>query len=165
MLIQEQTFDILLWGGRMKTVKELKQEIEKVIKPGYTYQTNLSWTERLISINHGVGIGAKLVQKDNKMVYEFIVDTQFVSSKEITYDEICMCKDIIDILEKNRNFVLKRLKKYTVEEYEQEQLERKQKQESFIKFLDSLVYNSKSRKDYEDYEFVEDRIDIEEDEA
>lgn len=27
----------------MKTVKELKQEIEKVMISGYTYQTNLSW--------------------------------------------------------------------------------------------------------------------------
>lgn len=144
----------------MKTVKELRQEIDKVIIPGYTYHTNLSWTERLVSINHGVGIGAKLVQKDNKMVYEFIVDTQFVGTKEITYDEICMCKDIIDILEKNRNFVLRRLKKYTVEEYEQEQIEFSRKQEQFIKFLDSLVHTKKELAEYGDYEFVEDKIDI-----
>ena len=149
----------------MKTVKELKLEIDKVIKPGYLYQTNLSWTERLISINHGVGIGAKLVKKDNKMVYEFIVDTQFVGSKEITYDEICMCKDIIDIFEKNKNFVLRRLKKYTVEEYEKEQIEFEKRQENFIKFLDSLVHESKIQKEYEDYEFIEDKIDIEEGEV
>lgn len=36
----------------MQTVKELKQEIDKVIIPGYTYQTNLSWLERLVSISH-----------------------------------------------------------------------------------------------------------------
>ena len=146
----------------MKTVRELKQEIDKVIVSGNTYQANLSWTERLISINHGVGIGAKLIKKDNKMVYEFIVDTQFVGSKEITYDEICMCKDIIDILEKNRNFVLRRLKKYAVEEYEKEQIEFEKRQEKFIKFLDSLVHENKSQKEYEDYEFIEDKIDIEE---
>ena len=146
----------------MQTVKELKQEIDKVIIPGYTYQTNLSWPERLVSISHSLGIGAKLVRVEDKMVYEFVVDTQFISAKEITYDEICMCKDIIDILEKNRNFVLRRLKKYTVEEYEQEQLEFKQRQESFIKFLDSLVINKKKLTEQEDYEFVEDKIDIEE---
>lgn len=145
----------------MKTVKELKQEIDKVIKPGHTYQTNLSSCDRLISIDHGVGIGAKLVRVEDKMVYEFIVDTQFISTKEITYDEICMCKDIIDIFEKNRSFILKRLKKYTVEEYEQEQLEFEQRQENFIKFLDSLVHNKKELVEYEDYEFVEDKIDIE----
>lgn len=149
----------------MKTVRELKQEIDKVIVSGYTYQTDLSWTERLISINHGVGIGAKLVRKDNKMIYEFIVDTQFVGSKEITYDEICMCKDIIDILEKNRNFVLRRLKKYTVEEYEKEQIEFEKRQENFIKFLDSLVYENKIQREYEAYEFIEDKIDIEEGEV
>ena len=76
-----------------------------------------------------------------------------------------MCKNIIDILENNRNFVLKRLKKYTVEEYEQEQIEAKQKQESFIKFLDSLVHNKKKLVAYEDYEFVEDKIDIDESEV
>lgn len=149
----------------MKTVAELKQEINKVMKVGYKYQTNLSWNERLISINHGLGVGAKLIQLDNKMIYEFYVDTQFLSNKEISYDEICMCKDIIDILEKSRNFVLKRLKKYTVMEYEQEQLEHKQKQESLIKFLDSFVHNKNALVEYEDYEFVEDKIDIEEGEV
>lgn len=149
----------------MKTVAELKQEINKVMKVGYKYQTNLSWNEGLISINHGLGVGAKLIQLDNKMIYEFYVDTQFLSNKEISYDEICMCKDIIDILEKNRNFVLKRLKKYTVMEYEQEQLEHKQKQESLIKFLDSFVHNKNALVEYEDYEFVEDKIDIEEGEV
>ena len=79
----------------MKTVKELKKEIDKIIKPGYTYQTNLSWPEMLVSINHGLGIGAKLFKNDNKMVYKFIVDTQFISSNEISYDEICMCKNIL----------------------------------------------------------------------
>lgn len=121
--------------------------------------------ERLVSINHGVGIGAKLVHAEDKMIYEFVVDTQFISAKEITYDEICMCKDIIDILEKNRNFVLRRLKKYTVEEYEQEQIEFSRKQEQFIKFLDSLVHTKKELAEYGDYEFVEDKIDIEEGEV
>lgn len=144
----------------MKTVRELKQAIDKVMKSGYKYQTNLSWNESLISISHGLSIGAKLVQVDNKMVYKFYVDTQFISNKEISYDEICMCKDIIEILEQNRNFVLRRLRKYTVEEYEQEQIEHKQKQESLIKFLDSFVHNKNALVEYEDYEFIEDKIDI-----
>ena len=149
----------------MKTVKELKQEIDKVIIPGYTYQTNLSWPERLVSISHSLGIGAKLVRVEDKMVYEFVVDTQFISAKEITYDEICMCKSIIDIFEKNRNFVLRRLKKYTVEEYEQEQIEFARRQEQFINFLDSLVHIKKESTEYRDCEFVEDKIDIEEGEV
>ena len=146
----------------MKTVKELKQELDKIMKTGYTYRTNLSWREMLVEFECGIGIGTKLVKIEDKIVYEFIVNTEFVSSKEISYDEICMCKDIIDIFEKNRNFVLRRLKKYTVEEYEQDQLEFKQRQESFIKFLDSLVINKKKLTEQEDYEFVEDKIDIEE---
>ena len=145
----------------MKTVKELKVEIDKIIKPGHTYQTNLSWSERLVSINHGLGIGAKLVEADNKMVYEFIVDTQFLSSKEISYEEICICKEIIELLEKNRSFVLRRLKKYTVEEYKQEQIELKKRQEEFIQFFDSLIHKDNILEEYKEYEFVEDKINIE----
>ena len=55
-----------------------------------------------------------------------------------------------------------RLKKYAVEEYEKEQIEFEKRQEKFIKFLDSLVHENKSQKEYEDYEFIEDKIDIEE---
>lgn len=54
----------------MKTVKELKQEIDKVIISAYTYQTNLSWPERLVIINHAVGIGAKLVRAEDKIDIE-----------------------------------------------------------------------------------------------
>lgn len=142
----------------MKTVKELKQEIDKVIVTGYTYRTNLSWPESLVSINHGVAIGAKLIQKDNQMIYEFYVDTQFVGSKEIAYDEICMCKNIIEILERNRGFVLKRLKKYTVEEYEQEEIAFKKRQEELMHFFENLIYEEKRPKEFEDYEFDEDEI-------
>lgn len=139
----------------MKTVKELKEEIDKIMKHGCTYKTNLSWAEHLIDINHGLGIAAKLVRVEDKMIYEFIVDTQFISSKEITYDEVCMCKDVIEILEKNRNFVLKRLKKYTIEEYEQEQLEFKQRQDNLIKFLDSIFHTKKMSGEEDDYEYRE----------
>lgn len=139
----------------MKTVKELKEEIDKIMKHGCTYKTNLSWVEHLIDINHGLGIAAKLVRVEDKMIYEFIVDTQFISSKEITYDEVCMCKDVIEILEKNRNFVLKRLKKYTIEEYEQEQLEFKQRQDNLIKFLDSIFHTKKMSGEEDDYEYRE----------
>ena len=137
----------------MKTVKELKQEIDKIMVPGYTYQTNLSWAERLVSINYGLGIGVKLVQIEDKMVYEFIVDTQFVSSKEITYDEIVLCKNIIDILEKNRSFVLSRLKKYNVQEYQQEKTEFEKRQKALMKFFESLVQGDKLFGEEKDYEY------------
>lgn len=121
--------------------------------PGYTYETYLSWSEHLIDISNGLAIGTKLAQVEDKMAYEFIVDTQFLSSQEITYDEIVLYKNIIDILEKNKTFVLKRLKKYTVEEYEQKQLESKQKQECLMKFFESFVHGDKlsEEEDYNEY--------------
>lgn len=120
---------------KVKTVKEIKKLIDQVMLPGYKYQTNFSSSEFLVDINYSLVIAAKLVKKDDKMVYEFILDTQFISSKEVTYDELKMVNAIIDILEENRSFVLSRLKKYTVKEYEDEMKEREKSREEFLKAL------------------------------
>ena len=75
------------------------------------------------------------------MVYEFVLDTQFLSKKEVTYDELKMINKIIDILEDNRSFVLSRLKKYTVEEYEKEKEYREKQSEMMFESLKKLVEN------------------------
>jgi len=72
------------------------------------------------------------------MVYEFVVDTQFISDQEITYDEIVMVKNIIEILEENRKFVLSKLKKYTVEEYEKEMEEKEKRREKAFEELKQI---------------------------
>ena len=120
---------------KVKSVKEIKQLIDKVILPGYTYKTNFSSAEFLVDINFSFIIAARLVKYDNVMRYEFILDTQFLSSKEITYEELKMVNKIIDTLENNRNFVLSRLKKYTVEEYEAEVEYRKKRSEMMLEAL------------------------------
>ena len=107
--------------------------------PNYIYKTNFNSSDFLIDINYNIIIKAKLIKKDNKMVYEFVVDTQFMSEAEITYDEIVMIKNIIDILEENRKFVLSRLKKYTVEEYEKEEQERKEQSEKALEALKQII--------------------------
>ena len=56
------------------------------------YKTNFNSSDFLIDINYNIIIKAKLIKKDNKMVYECVVDTQFMSEVEITYDEIVMIK-------------------------------------------------------------------------
>ena len=53
------------------------------------------------------------------MVYEFVLDTEFTRYAKVSFDEIVMVNNIINILEENRKFVLSKLKKYTVEEYEE----------------------------------------------
>ena len=55
------------------------------------------------------------------MVYEFVLDTEFTRYAKVSFDEIVMVNNIINILEENRMFVLLKLKKYTVEGYEEEE--------------------------------------------
>ena len=122
----------------IRSVKDLKVLIDKVILPNYSYKTNFSDPDFLIDINYKIIIKARLIKRDNKMVYEFVVDTQFISNQEITYDEIVMVKNIIEILEENRKFVLSRLKKYTVEEYEKEMEEKEKRREKAFEELKQI---------------------------
>lgn len=113
--------------NKIRTVKEIRKLIDEVMLPEYSYKTNFSSSDFLVDINYNLVISANLVKEDNKMIYKFILDTQFLSSREITYDELKMLTKIIDILEDNRKFVLSRLKKYTVEEWEKNKgLEKKE---------------------------------------
>ncbi len=122
----------------IRSVKDLKVLIDKVILPNYFYKTNFSDPGFLIDINYKIIIKVRLIKKDNKMVYEFVVDTQFISDQEITYDEIVMVKNIIEILEENRKFALSRLKKYTVEEYEKEMEEKEKRREKALEELKQI---------------------------
>ena len=123
---------------KVKSVKEIKKLIDKVMLPGYYYKTNFSSPDFLIDINYNLIIKANLVKEDNKMVYRFILDTQFLSDKEISYDELMMIVRIIEILEENRKFVLARLKKYTVEEYEKEMEEKEKRCEMMLESLKKI---------------------------
>lgn len=132
---------------KIRSVKEIKELIDKVMLPGYSYKTNFSGSDFLVDINYKLIIAAKLVKQDDKMVYEFILDTQFVSEKELTYNEMKMICKIIDILESNREFVLSKLKKYTVEEYEEECAERERQSEMMVEALKTM-FIKKIERDY-----------------
>ena len=122
----------------IKSVKEIKKLIDEVMLPGYYYKTNFSCSDFLVDINYKLIIKASLVGQEDKMVYEFVLDTQFLSEKGISYEEMKMIISIIEILENNRKFVLSRLKKYTVEEYEKEQEEKKKKSEMMLEALKTM---------------------------
>ena len=124
----------------IKTVKEIKNLIDKVIIPGYTYKTNFSSPDFLVELGDLV-IKANLIQRDDKMVYGFALDIQFRYTYLVNYDEIIMINKIIKILEENRQFVLSKFKKYTVEEYQKEQELRDKRSEEFLNFLDKMVRN------------------------
>ena len=126
-------------NNKANSAREMKVLIDKVMIPGYSYKTNFSCSDYLVDINYKMVIKARLIKKDNKMVYEFVLDTQFINNQEITHDELKMSSNIIEILENNRKFVLSRLKKYTVQEYEQEQIEAKRRSDLMFEALKTMI--------------------------
>ena len=127
---------------RVSSVKELKLLIDNVILPNYKYKTNLSSPEFLVDIDSKFIIMAKPICDDTRFYYEFKLDTEFLSNKELSYDEIVMIKNIIEILEENRNFVLSRLKKYTVLEYKEELRVREENSERMLDALKQMIVNN-----------------------
>ena len=70
----------------------------------------------------------KVLAKDSniqELYYEFMLDVQFLSEKELTYQELVMAKNVIELLNQNKKLATSRLKKWTVEEYLKDQEERK----------------------------------------
>lgn len=124
---------------KINSVKEIKKIIDKLIIPGYHYKTNFSSSEFLVDIESKFIIIAKPVCTDKDFHYEFVLDTQFLSLKEITYQELVMIKNIIEVLEENRSFVLKRLKKYTVDEYKEELRLREEESRKILLVLDNYI--------------------------
>ena len=79
---------------------------------------------------------------ENSTCYEFVLDTQFLPDKQILYDEIVMIKNIIDILEDNRKFVLSRFKKYSLVEYQEERRKREEASERMLESLKMAIMGS-----------------------
>ena len=126
---------------KINSVKEIKKIIDKLIIPGYHYKTNFSSSEFLVDIESKFIIIAKPVCTDKDFHYEFVLDTQFLSLKEITYQELVMIKNIIEVLEENRSFVLKKIKKYTVDEYKEELRLREEESRKILLVLDNYIKN------------------------
>ena len=124
---------------KINSVKEIKKIIDKLIIPGYHYKTNFSSSEFLVDIESKFIIIAKPVCTDKDFHYEFVLDTQFLSEKEITYQELVMIKNIIEVLEENKSFVLKKLKKYTVDEYKEELRLREEESRKILLVLDNYI--------------------------
>ena len=70
-----------------------------------------------------------------------MLDTQFVSDKEITYEELVMIKNVIELLNEHRKLALSRLKKWTVEEYREDERLRKIQSERMLEELKSFFMN------------------------
>ena len=94
-------------------------------------------------------VGDLIICTDTEVKYEFVLDTQFVSSKEISYEEIVMIKNVIDLLNQNKKLALSRLKKWTVEEYREDERIRKIRSEKMLEELKSIFLN---RTNYQELE-------------
>ena len=129
-------------------LRDLKQEIKKKVLEGYDLRTNFSSNDFLVEIGNLIII-AKIICTDTEVKYEFALDTQFVSDKEISYEEIVMIKDVIDLLKQNKKLALSRLKKWTVEEYREDERIRKIRSEKMLEELKSIFLN---RTNYQEIE-------------
>lgn len=119
---------------------ELKKEIIKNTIEGYKVKTNFSSCDFLVQIG-GFIIIAKPICLENGVRYEFMLDTQFLSNKEITYEEILMIKNIIDLLNQNKKLALSRLKKWTIEEYIEDKRQRELRSQQMLEALKSAFVN------------------------
>lgn len=129
---------------KVNSVKEIKKLIDEVMLSGYHYKTNFSCPEFLVDIDSKFIIIAKPICTEKEFYYEFVLDIQFVYDKEITFDELTMIKNIINILEENRKFVLSKLKKYTVNEYKEELKKREEQSKKMLDALQNMFINNKN---------------------
>ena len=119
---------------------ELKKEIIRNTIEGYKVKTNFSSCDFLVQIG-GFIIIAKPICLEKEVRYEFMLDTQFLSNKEITYEQLLMIKNIIDLLNKNKKLALSRLKKWTIEEYIEEKRKRELRVQQMLEALKSAFVN------------------------
>ena len=131
-------------NDKVKSVKEIRKLIDEVVLPGFSYKTNFSSSDFLVDFGQII-IKARLVRREDIMKYEFVLDTQFLQDAELSYEEIVMVEKIINILENNRNFVLLRLKKYSVKEYEEEQEENKKSSEMMLEAFKIMMCRNMER--------------------
>ncbi len=121
-------------------LRDLKQEISKNTIESYKVKTNFSSCDFLVEIGSMIII-AKPICLEKEVKYEFMLDTQFLSGSEITYEEIVMIKNIIDLLNENKKLAISRLKKWTVEEFIEDKKQRELRSEQMLEALKSAFSN------------------------
>ena len=115
----------------------LKKEIIQNTIEGYKVKTNFSSCDFLVQIGAFIII-AKPICLEKEVRYEFMLDTQFLSNKEITYKEILMIKNVMDLLNDNKKLAISRLKKWTVEEFKEDKRQRESRSEQMLDALKSV---------------------------
>lgn len=127
--------------NNVKNIKELKALIKKELLEGYSLKTNFSSDEFFVEFGSFIII-PKIMCLEKEVKYEFTLDTQFVPNNEITYDEIVMIKNVIEILNKYKKLAISRLKKWTVEEYLEDKRIREKRSEEMLEALKKALANN-----------------------
>lgn len=122
-------------------LRDLKLEITKKAIEGYKVKTNFSSCEFLVEVGN-ITIIAKPMCLEKEVKYEFMLDTQWLSSNEVTYEEIVMIKNVMDILNENKKLAISKLKKWTVEEYIEDKKQREIQSNQMLEMLKSAFYNN-----------------------
>lgn len=74
-------------------------------------------------------------------MYEFMLDTQWLSSNEVNYEEIIMIKNVMELLNRHKKLAISRLKKWTVSEYKEDKRQKELQSEQMLEMLKSALYN------------------------
>ena len=122
-------------------LRDLKEEIIKIVPKEYKIKTNFSSNEFIVECGELI-INAKTICTEEKVYYEFVLDVQFVSNNELTFQEIVVAKNIIELLNQNKELAISRLKKWTVEEYLKDQEEREKRSEEMLEALRQVIMQS-----------------------
>lgn len=100
-------------------ITRLRRVIKSKVPSEYNFKVNFTKADFLVEIGNLI-IKAKTVCDETEVKYEFVLDTQFLSQDEITYDELVMVKEIIEVLEANKELAISKLGKWTVEKYKED---------------------------------------------
>lgn len=122
-------------------LRDLKLEITKKAIEGYKVKTNFSSCEFLVEVGN-ITIIAKPMCLEKEVKYELMLDTQWLSSNEVTYEEIVMIKNVMDILNENKKLAISKLKKWTIEEYIEDKKQREIQSNQMLEMLKSAFYNN-----------------------
>ncbi len=120
-------------------LRDLKQEIRK-IAGGYKVKTNFSSCEFLVEVGNMIII-AKPICINEDVVYKFMLDTQFLTNGELTYEEAVILKEIMELLINNKKLATSRLKKWKKEEFLEDKRQRKLQSEQMLEMLKKAITN------------------------
>lgn len=99
-------------------ITRLRRAIKSKVSSEYNLKINFTKANFLVEIGNLI-IKAKTVCDETEVKYEFVLDTQFLNLDEITYEELVMVKEIIEVLEANKELAISKLRKWTVEKYKE----------------------------------------------